>query len=312
MGTGGGEGEPGLLRDLRALRTLGRAMAEQAGRLSTEIATLHRRRETLQGLCLDADPRVPPLWLLLDNMRNLVLRRAYRDHASGQLVMRFYGADAAALVGEHYALPRAADEAWYRRIHPADRAAYLANEDRRERCCDGYTIEYRYTHAGSGEFHWAHESAATPYRASAGHWFLDSCILDVTAQKRTEEALRASEQHYRAVVEDQCEYIRRFDTHFRLTFVNSALCRLLRKTREELLGANLLDLLPGAAANQVRRRLSSLSSAYPTVSYELEVIGADGLRGWQDWTDRDPGRPPTAAETEIVEPGSTGLPSSLP
>jgi PAS domain-containing protein len=45
-----------------------------------------------------------------------------------------------------------------------------------------------------------------------------------------------SEQRYRAVVEDQTEYIRRFGRDRRLTFVNGALCRLVRKRREELVG----------------------------------------------------------------------------
>jgi diguanylate cyclase (GGDEF)-like protein/PAS domain S-box-containing protein len=176
--------------------------------------------------------------------------------------------------------------AWYDRVHPADRAAYLEAEDRRERCQRGYAIEFRYLHAQTGALHWARETAAAPYRAASGRWLLHSYILDITEQKRAEERLRASEERYRAIVEDQSECIRRFDPDGRLTFVNGALCRLLRQPREHLLGADLLALLPEQDAHPLRRRLWALTRARPTVGYELEVTLPDGSRRWQEWTDR--------------------------
>jgi diguanylate cyclase (GGDEF)-like protein/PAS domain S-box-containing protein len=106
-----------------------------------------------------------------------------------------------------------------------------------------------------------------------------SYILDITEQKRAEEELRASEERYRAVVEDQSEYIRRLDPDRILTFANG-------KSREELLGADYLSLLPAASAEIVRRHLDSLRPEHPTVSYELAVTLADGTPGWEEWTDR--------------------------
>ena len=79
-------------------------------------------------------------------------------------------------------------------------------------------------------------TAAPPYATASGRRLFDSYILDITERKHAEEALRVSVQRYRAVVEDQTEYIRRFDPDRRLTFVNGALCRLVQKRREELLG----------------------------------------------------------------------------
>ena len=93
----------------------------------------------------------------------------------------------------------------------ADRDAYRAAEHARAKLGKGYIIEYRYKHALSGEYRWARETAAAPYDTASGRRLFDSYILDITEQKRAEAALRVSEERYRAVVEDQSEYIRRFD-----------------------------------------------------------------------------------------------------
>ena len=88
------------------------------------------------------------------------------------------------------------------------------------------------------------------------------------------------------MVEDQSEYIRRFDRARRLTFVNGALCRLLDKSRQDLLGADFLEVMPEADPETVQRRLRSLTPAHPAVSYELEVALPDGSCRWQEWIDR--------------------------
>ena len=87
-------------------------------------------------------------------------------------------------------------------------------------------------------------------------------------------------------VEDQTEYIRRFDRDRRLTFVNGALCALLQKRREDLLGADYLQVMPEVERNMVQERLRSLTPAHPAVSYELQVALPDGTRRWHEWTDR--------------------------
>jgi hypothetical protein len=164
-----GPAGPELLKELRALRSLGRKMEGESRLLAANFASLRQRREALRGLCVDADARVPPLWLLLDNMRGLVLRRIYRPEACAAPLVLFYGADAGALAGAGYRLPRDVAQTWYARIHPADQAAYQAKEARRERRHEGYTVEYRFLHEQSGAYHWHARPRRRPIRRRRGY-----------------------------------------------------------------------------------------------------------------------------------------------
>jgi diguanylate cyclase (GGDEF)-like protein/PAS domain S-box-containing protein len=265
------------------------AFADNIAALRSQCVELVTAAARLKGTGLDLLAGHPPVSLLLDNMHNLVFRRAYRDNgerSSQPPVLLFYGADVSAILGHGRERRRPSLKAWYRRVHPQDRAAYQAAEGAREDLGKDYVIEYRYKHALSGDYRWARETAAAPYDTASGRRLFDSYILDITEQKRAAEALRVSEARYRAVVEDQTEYIRRFDRDRRLTFVNGALCRLLQKSRADLLGLDFLEVMPEGEPKVVQRRLRSLTARHPTASYELQAALPDGTRRWQEWTDR--------------------------
>jgi PAS domain S-box-containing protein len=69
------------------------------------------------------------------------------------------------------------------------------------------------------------------------------CIVqDVTERKRMEEALRESEEKYRAYIENALESIFIADKNGRYVDVNPSACRLVGYTRDELLNLTLADL----------------------------------------------------------------------
>jgi PAS domain S-box-containing protein len=99
------------------------------------------------------------------------------------------------------------------------------------------------------------------------------------------ERLREAEARYRGVVEDQTELICRFLPDLTLTFVNEAYCRYFGKSRDELIGANFISLIPDEDRPKVSEHLALLSLETPFSTVEHEVVANGELR-WQQWTNR--------------------------
>jgi PAS domain S-box-containing protein len=109
---------------------------------------------------------------------------------------------------------------------------------------------------------------------------------DINERREAEEALRASEARFRAIVEDQSEFISRFTSDFEITFLNRAYARQLGRPREAIIGTSVLNLMTPEQQAAFRRQLAALTPDAPTVSYEMEAQLPDGSTGWEQWTDR--------------------------
>jgi len=109
---------------------------------------------------------------------------------------------------------------------------------------------------------------------------------DITERKNAELALKESEMRYRAVVEDQTEFIIRYLPGGKMTFVNEALCRLVNLDREELLGNSFLDYIPEDDKNIFDEMFHSITVENPAVTTEHRSILPDGGICWMQWTNR--------------------------
>jgi PAS domain S-box-containing protein len=108
---------------------------------------------------------------------------------------------------------------------------------------------------------------------------------DITARKRAEAALQASEERYRAVVESQTELVCRYLPDTTLTFVNEAYCRFFGRQREALIGRRFIELVPESARETVLAHVASLVADPRAHAYDHEVTAADGSVRWQQWVD---------------------------
>jgi PAS domain S-box-containing protein len=207
--------------------------------------------------------------------------------------------DAVALVGEdgtiRYVSPTitrilgyAVDDYVGRRafefVHPDDYqsaqnlfAAMLREPDK------SLVVQLRERHK-DGSWRWL-EGLATNLLAEPGVQAIVANFRDVTERKQAEEALRAGEARYRAIVQDQTELICRTRPDGTLTFVNDAYCRYFNRTAEALLGSRFQPPIYPPDVEVVSRKRLTLSAQTPTVTYWHRVeLPGDGIR-WQQWTD---------------------------
>lgn len=110
-------------------------------------------------------------------------------------------------------------------------------------------------------------------------------LKDIQERKQMEEALRQSEQRYRAIVEDQTEFIIRYQPDGMITFVNEAFCRYFGKSRAELIGKHYKPLIYEADRKRVQQLVNSMSLTNPTVTIENRVV-VNGKVRWTQWNNR--------------------------
>lgn len=131
------------------------------------------------------------------------------------------------------------------------------------------------------------QGAVRPLRDSDSR--IVGCIgicQDVTARKRAEEALRESEQRYRAIVEETTEMIARFTPELILTYVNEAYCRFVGSTREKLVGKNLLCFVAEEHQTLTQTRLAQIRAERPICQNEELLTTPTGEVRWVHWVNR--------------------------
>lgn len=113
-------------------------------------------------------------------------------------------------------------------------------------------------------------------------------LLDITDKKTAEDALQASEAHYRAIVEDQTELICRWLPDGTLTFVNEAFCRYFKKEREEFINCKSKFILnvPEEDRPALRHSLKSIDPCNPVSIDQHRVRLSDGSVRWHQWINR--------------------------
>ena len=108
--------------------------------------------------------------------------------------------------------------------------------------------------------------------------FYSMIVRDITASKKIEEALRASEKSYRALVDISPEAIV-VSVEDRVVFVNPATLVLLGASKsEELLGRSVLDFVVPEDLDRVKKARQAVQDAgipAPTVELALQKIGGE-------------------------------------
>ena len=99
-------------------------------------------------------------------------------------------------------------------------------------------------------------------------------------------ALRESELRYRAIVEQQTDWIVRYRPDLTITFVNVAYAGLFRNDPSGIVGTSMGYLIADGDVNRLAGQLALLAPDAPSASFEVPSVQPDGSTNWLQWTDR--------------------------
>lgn len=149
------------------------------------------------------------------------------------------------------------DGQWTKVVHPDDLPQVQAAWDNAFRTGESYEVEFRIRRA-DGQYRW-HIARGIPLRDEAGHvehWF--GAATDIDGQRHAEQALRASENRFRAMVEKSFETIILVAADGAILYRSPAASNVLGYSHEEDIGRCAFDLLHPEDEAEVREKFARL------------------------------------------------------
>lgn len=166
------------------------------------------------------------------------------------------------------------------RIHPEDRQNWSQTAARALRGESRYDLEYRIVRP-NGELRIVHSQGDLTRDASGRPRSMFGTIQDITERKRAEEALRDSEEQWRAVFENNPTMYFMVDATGTIVSVNPFGAEQLGYRVDELIGSPVQDIFYEADRDAVQRHAAAcLERLGDAMSWELRKIRKDGSMLW--------------------------------
>lgn len=123
------------------------------------------------------------------------------------------------------------------------------------------------------------------YRVSETDHVLHHKSLNGTLRSNDQTGIDSS-LLFKAMLDDQTEFVCRFLPDGTLTYVNEAYCRYFGKKRQALIGSSFMPVIPVEELAAMQKLYMQFSLQNPIIHSEHRVMMNDGSIRWHQWTDK--------------------------
>ncbi len=109
---------------------------------------------------------------------------------------------------------------------------------------------------------------------------------EIVDRERAQKALRDSEARLRGVLEDQTEFVHRMKPDGTITYANGAYARFWNSLPEDLVGQNLMEMIPVPDSTRLSRDLARMTADNPMQTQRIPIARTDEEPRWYEWTIR--------------------------
>ncbi|MHB0971922.1 MAG: PAS domain S-box protein [Thermoanaerobaculia bacterium] len=190
-------------------------------------------------------------------------------------------------------LSRPADEFYY----DADDRKRLVDDLLKAGTLSNYEVCLR---RRDGRSVWALENMTLIYDESGQPTEMEGTLIEITARKRAEEALRESEERYRLMAENSTDIISRHTLEGIFLYASPASRSLLGYPPEQLVGKSLADLTHPDDLARVAELQSAWEAGDAPSGISYRIRRADGPYIWLETTSRPLRNPETGQLLEII------------